>query len=199
MLCGATLEIVFVTIAKFKSFARFPLSFRREARWLLMACLQYRLSRDVRVLLVRALSKCYDRPVNQGPLLFEADKKGFARVEIFGTAQSGRVVVHVFNYGTAPLSLADSIRCGQRWTVTGGGKGTVVKRKPEWNPVLPEVAVAPGCGFHAAVNLNKYFRMQIDSVRCVTNLRERDSPADVVFEKDPPRKRVIAVEFELKL
>lgn len=202
MLCGALLEIEFVTIAKFKSFARFPPRFRQEARWLLMACRPYGLSRDVRVLLVRALSKYYHRPADQGPLLFQGETKDFARVEICATPQSGRLVVNVFNCGATPLSLGDGIRIAQRWTLTGGGgasKAAITKKKPDWLPVLPELSVAPGCGYHATVNLHKYFHMQIDAVRCVTSVRDRNAQPENAFDPSDSKQRSVHVEFDLKL
>src|SRR4051812_40677652 len=41
--CGALLEVVFVTMAKFNSFRRFPRQFRNEARALLLVCHRFRL------------------------------------------------------------------------------------------------------------------------------------------------------------
>ena len=193
--CGAQLEIVFVSMAKFNSFRRFPRQFRDEARTLLLVCRRFRLSRDVRVLLVKALSEHYHRPRTAGPRLFEGEVRDFVRVEVFQLAQSGRVYVHIFNLGKAQLPVPPEVRCAQGWTVSGGRPEKLYKLSPDLPLQAPAVSVNPGCGIGFCAYLPKYFHLEIDSVKCefvLTAVLQME-----VIGLD--RRRQLPVSFALKL
>jgi hypothetical protein len=203
--CGSLLEITFMSMAKFNSFRRFPLQFRNEARALLFVCRQFGLSRDVRVLLVKALSEHYHRPRTVGPRLFEGEVRQFLRIEIFQLPQSGRVLVHVFNLQTAALTLSRELRCAQLWTLSGGRPEKLYRRNPNHFEEMSNKALGGGCGHAFCVYLPKHYHLEIDMVTCEFAVTEESFVTEFARQtgKAPPTEgtnnRVLRVAFSLKL
>jgi hypothetical protein len=90
------LEITFFNGAKFVSFRRFPLSFRKETRSLLLVCQHFELPKDVRLLLVKYLSFFYERKSTQREQVFVAENSRL-KVEVFKTVTPRRVMVHLYS------------------------------------------------------------------------------------------------------
>ena len=125
--CNSYLAVVFNTAAKFQSFRRFPLVFRDEARQLLLICRRLSMSRDIRVLLVKALASQYEHHATLGPELLEMQTNDLRiRVHRVVGFQS-RVFVHIYHIGSMSnpeqalnvFHLPPEIARSHAWTLVG--------------------------------------------------------------------------------
>jgi len=185
--CGVHLEVVFHTGAKFTSFKRFPEDFRRETRLLMLVCNRLQLTRDVRILLVKALSREYEKLHTLGAQLVTLHNDE-VRVEVFRVQNyAARVWIHVYpQVGDPPkeFRVLNCMRASRHWKVQGA------KLKDPHNGLPAPTTSTVAARYNAvqfAVNFEKSWALGVDPLQCSFVLTEARKDADAV-----------SIEFQVK-